>query len=120
LDIILTWLVGVQPLHQWLSVTVSAAILVSENAKSLCTALPDPSQIGLVLVDRNTVTVGPCDVNISFGAHPCEITGTVRFLHPLHNFAVVSYEVSALPPEARSKVGGRSGWGSRVWLGAES
>lgn len=35
-------------------------------------------QVGLVLVDRNTVTVGPCDVNLSFGAHPAEITGRVR------------------------------------------
>lgn len=35
-------------------------------------------QVGLILVDRNTVVVGPCDVNISFGAHPCEVPGTVR------------------------------------------
>ena len=36
-------------------------------------------QLGLVLVDRNTVVVGPCDVNISFGAHPMEVSGTVRW-----------------------------------------
>ena len=36
------------------------------------------TQVGLLLVDRNTVVIGPCDVNISFGAHPCEATGTVR------------------------------------------
>ncbi|GBF93978.1 protease Do-like [Raphidocelis subcapitata] len=60
--------------------------------------------IGLVLVDRNTVAVGPCDVNLSFSAHPAEITGRVRFLHPLHNFALVSYQTADLPPEARGKV----------------
>ncbi|GIL73118.1 hypothetical protein Vretimale_4727 [Volvox reticuliferus] len=61
-------------------------------------------RVGLVLVDRNTVAVGPCDVNLSFGAHPAEISGRVRFLHPLHNFALVSYDPAALPPEARAKV----------------
>jgi hypothetical protein len=55
-------------------------------------------------VDRNTVTIGTCDVNISFGAHPAEIPGIVRFLHPLHNFALVSYAPGDLPAEARSKV----------------
>ncbi|GFR40978.1 hypothetical protein Agub_g1643, partial [Astrephomene gubernaculifera] len=60
--------------------------------------------VGLVLVDRNTVAVGPCDVNLSFGAHPAEISGRVRFLHPLHNFAIVSYDPAALPAEARAKV----------------
>lgn len=55
-------------------------------------------------VDRNTITIGTCDVNLSFGAHPAEITGAVRFLHPLHNFALVAYDPAALPPEARSKV----------------
>ena len=62
------------------------------------------ARTGLVLTDRNTVAVGPCDVNLSFGAHPAEITGRVRFLHPLHNFAIVSYAVADLPPEARAKV----------------
>ncbi|KAG2499918.1 hypothetical protein HYH03_002205 [Edaphochlamys debaryana] len=61
-------------------------------------------RVGLVLVDRNTVAVGPCDVNLSFGAHPAETSGRVRFLHPLHNFALVSYDPAALPPEARAKV----------------
>lgn len=50
------------------------------------------------------VAVGPCDVNLSFGAHPAEISGRVRFLHPLHNFALVSYDPAQLPQEARSKV----------------
>jgi len=29
---------------------------------------------------------------------------SLRFLHPLHNFALVSYNPMDLPPEARSKV----------------
>ncbi|KAF5839291.1 hypothetical protein DUNSADRAFT_1164 [Dunaliella salina] len=107
-------------------------------------------RVGLLLVDRNTVVVGPCDVNISFGAHPCEdlfclcacaraltasvvaraLTASVAagcmrphcirrcrlhapplhqspsswFLHPLHNFSLVSYNPADLPPVARSKV----------------
>lgn len=44
--------------------------------------------LGLVVVDRNTVPVGPADVNLSFGAHPAELAAHVVFLHPLHNFAV--------------------------------
>lgn len=52
----------------------------------------------------NTRTRSPCDVNLSFSAHPAEITGRVRFLHPLHNFALVSYKVADLPAEARTKV----------------
>jgi hypothetical protein len=32
-------------------------------------------------VDRNTVTIGTCDINLSFGAHPAEMQGIVRFLH---------------------------------------
>lgn len=62
-------------------------------------------RVGLVLVDRNTVVVGPCDVNLSFGAHPAEVPARVRFLHPLHNFALASFDPAALPPEARAKVG---------------
>ncbi|KAF6255925.1 DegP-type protease [Scenedesmus sp. NREL 46B-D3] len=60
--------------------------------------------VGLVLVDRNTITIGTCDVNLSFGAHPAEIPGIVRFLHPLHNFALVAYAPAALPAEARAKI----------------
>lgn len=45
-------------------------------------------------------------MSLSFSAHPAEITGQVRFLHPLHNFALVSYKVADLPPEARGKVRG--------------
>lgn len=62
------------------------------------------NRIGLVVVDRNTIAIGSCDVNISFGAHPAEVAGVVRFLHPLHNFAIVSYQLSDLPEVARAKI----------------
>lgn len=55
--------------------------------------------VGLVLVDRNTVAVGPCDVLLSFGAHPCEALGRVVFLHPLHNFALVAFDPAQLNAE---------------------
>ncbi len=60
--------------------------------------------VGLVLVDRNTVTIGMADINISFGAHPAEVPAKIRYLHPLHNFAILSYNPQELPEEARSKV----------------
>lgn len=60
--------------------------------------------LGLVLVDRNTVAVAPGDITLSFGAFPAEVPGRVRFLHPLHNFSLVSYDPRALPPAARSLV----------------
>jgi len=60
--------------------------------------------LGLVLVDRNTVAVAPGDVTLSFGAFPAEVPGRVRFLHPLHNFSLVSYDPRALPSAARSLV----------------
>jgi hypothetical protein len=60
--------------------------------------------VGLVLVDRNTVAIGMADINISFGAHPAEVPAKIRYLHPLHNFAILSYNPQELPEEARSKV----------------
>lgn len=49
------------------------------------------------------MTVGPGDVMLSFGAFPAELPARVRFLHPLHNFALISYDPSQLAEE----VGGR-------------
>ena len=60
--------------------------------------------LGLVVVDRNTVAVGAGDVRLTFGAAPAEADAAIRFLHPLHNFALLSYDPGALPPEARTEV----------------
>lgn len=55
---------------------------------------------GLVLTDHNTVTVASGEVTLSFAAFPCEISGSVSFLHPLHNWALVSFPISSLSAEA--------------------
>ncbi|KAK5784420.1 hypothetical protein PVK06_038944 [Gossypium arboreum] len=52
--------------------------------------------MGLVAVDKNTVAVSSSDVMLSFAAYPIEIPGEVVFLHPVHNFALVAYDSSAL------------------------
>ena len=62
------------------------------------------SDLGLVLTDRNTVPISSVDLTISFGAFPCEAHASVEFLHPVHNFALISYKVSELSPAAAGKV----------------
>lgn len=52
--------------------------------------------MGLVAVDKNTVAVSVSDVMLSFAAYPMEIPGEVVFLHPVHNYALVAYNPSAL------------------------
>lgn len=46
---------------------------------------------GWVLVDRNTVPSTLGDVYITF-AESLEVPGKVEFIHPFHNFAIVSYD----------------------------
>ena len=60
--------------------------------------------LGLVVVDRNTVPVASCDILVSFAAFPCESPGKVEYLHPTHNFAIVSYDASKLPKPAADAV----------------
>ncbi|XP_042032900.1 protease Do-like 7 [Salvia splendens] len=56
--------------------------------------------MGLIAVDKNTAAVSVSDVMLSFAAYPIEIPGEVVFLHPVHNFALVAYDPSALGPGA--------------------
>jgi S1-C subfamily serine protease len=50
---------------------------------------------GYVLVDRNTVPLAIGDVTITF-AGSLEVKGKVEQLHPLHNFAIVSYDPKSI------------------------
>ncbi|KAJ8761730.1 hypothetical protein K2173_004539 [Erythroxylum novogranatense] len=52
--------------------------------------------MGLVVVDKNTVAISASDVMLSFAAFPIEIPGEVVFLHPVHNYALVAYDPKAL------------------------
>ncbi|CAH9066972.1 unnamed protein product [Cuscuta europaea] len=60
--------------------------------------------MGLVAVDKNTVAVSVSDIMLSFAAFPIEIPGEVVFLDPVHNFALVAYDPSALGPVGYSAV----------------
>jgi len=50
---------------------------------------------GYVLVDRNTVPIAIGDVTITF-AGSLEVRGKVEQLHPLHNYAIVSYAPASI------------------------
>ncbi|KAK9683122.1 hypothetical protein RND81_10G118300 [Saponaria officinalis] len=52
--------------------------------------------MGLVVVDKNTVAITSSDIMLSFAAYPIEIPGEVVFLHPVHNYALIAYDPSAL------------------------
>ncbi|XP_004300013.1 PREDICTED: protease Do-like 7 isoform X2 [Fragaria vesca subsp. vesca] len=52
--------------------------------------------MGLIAVDKNTVVISTSDVMLSFAAFPIEIPGEVVFLHPVHNYALISYDPLAL------------------------
>lgn len=50
---------------------------------------------GYVVVDRNTVPIAIGDVTITF-AGSLEVQGKIEQLHPLHNFAMVSYDPASI------------------------
>ena len=50
---------------------------------------------GYVVVDRNTVPIAIGDVRITF-AGSLEVEGKIEQLHPLHNFAIVSYDPKSI------------------------
>ncbi len=55
------------------------------------TGLIVDTERGYVIVDRNTVPIAIGDVKITF-AGSLEVDGKIEQLHPLHNFAIVSYD----------------------------
>ncbi len=50
---------------------------------------------GYVLVDRNTVPIAIGDVTVTF-AGSLEVPGKIEQVHPLHNFAIVSYDPKSI------------------------
>mmetsp|Transcript_7479 Transcript_7479/g.9246 ORF Transcript_7479/g.9246 Transcript_7479/m.9246 type:complete len:434 (-) Transcript_7479:23-1324(-) len=50
---------------------------------------------GLVVVDKETVPFALGDVTVIF-AGSVELNGTVRFVHPLQNFTIISYDTAAV------------------------
>lgn len=60
--------------------------------------------MGLAVVDKNTVAISASDVMLSFAAFPMEIPGEVVFLHPVHNYALIAYDPSALGAAGASMV----------------
>ena len=50
---------------------------------------------GYVIVDRNTVPIAIGDVKITF-AGSLEVNAKIEQLHPLHNFAIVSYDPKSI------------------------
>jgi hypothetical protein len=49
--------------------------------------------VGLVLVDRNTLTSPLCDIRISYNSSE-EWEGHVYFMHPTHNFALIAFDAA--------------------------
>jgi hypothetical protein len=56
---------------------------------------------GLIVTDRNTVCVNAGDIMLAFGAYPAEAPAKILFLHPLYNYAILSYSCKDLPQEVR-------------------
>jgi S1-C subfamily serine protease len=59
------------------------------------TGLIVDKELGYVVVDRNTVPIAIGDVKITFSGS-LEVDGKIEQLHPLHNFAIVSYDPKSI------------------------
>jgi S1-C subfamily serine protease len=73
---------------------------------------------GYVLVDRNTVPIAIGDVSITF-AGSLEVRGKVEQVHPLHNYAIVSYDpasIGSTPVREAQFSTGQVRPGDEVWV----
>ena len=62
------------------------------------TGLVVDAERGLIAVDRNTVTSTLGDVSITFGGR-VTVSGSVEYVHPMHNFAIVRYDPASVPED---------------------
>eukprot|EP00898_Chlorokybus_atmophyticus_P002713 jgi/Chlat1/3442/Chrsp23S03767 len=60
--------------------------------------------LGLVLVDRNTVPTSAADIMLSFAAYPIDVPAEIVFLHPIHNFAILAFQPCMMPANARAAI----------------
>ncbi len=67
---------------------------------------------GLVVVDRDTVPVALGDLTLTFGG-TVRVPGTVLWLNPLHDYAIVQYDPAAIGAVPVSEVAFDGGWSSK-------
>jgi S1-C subfamily serine protease len=82
------------------------------------TGLIVDTELGYIVVDRNTVPVAMGDVTITF-AGSLQVSGKVEYVHPLHNLAMVSYDpqlIGDTPARAAKFSTGELEAGDDVWV----
>jgi hypothetical protein len=60
--------------------------------------------MGIVAVDKDTMPISVSDVNLEFASNLMNIPGDVVFLHPIHSYALIAYDSSALGPTGAAAV----------------
>ncbi len=82
------------------------------------TGLIVDTELGLIVVDRNTVPVAMGDVSITF-AGSLQIRGSVAYVHPLHNLTMISYDPALIgdtPVKAATFSNDELKPGDNVWV----